>query len=101
MACLGKWQRAGCGPPLLFVVRTRSVTGHWAAAPSPPFGSDELEKVLAIVLATSQQIPRSDTRMRHYMDFIIRWVVGGGLGRLQGRVVRGQHQVACRRLFRA
>lgn len=35
--------------------------------------SDELEKVLAIVLATSQQIPRSDTRMRHYMDFIIRY----------------------------
>ena len=34
--------------------------------------SDELERVLAIVLATSQQVPRGDTRMRHYMDAIIR-----------------------------
>lgn len=35
--------------------------------------SDELERVLAIVLATSQQIPRGDTKMRGYTDFIIRW----------------------------
>ena len=35
--------------------------------------SDELERVLAIVLATSQQIPRGDTQLRHYMDLIIQW----------------------------
>lgn len=35
--------------------------------------SDELERVLAIVLATSQQIPRGDTKMRGYTDFIIRY----------------------------
>ncbi|EFN54970.1 hypothetical protein CHLNCDRAFT_134747 [Chlorella variabilis] len=35
--------------------------------------SDELERVLAIVLATSQQIPRGDTQLRHYMDLIIQY----------------------------
>lgn len=34
--------------------------------------SDELEAALAIVLATSQQVPRGDTRMRHYTDLIIK-----------------------------
>jgi hypothetical protein len=34
--------------------------------------SAELERVLAIVLATSQQVPRGDAQLRHYMDFIIR-----------------------------
>ncbi len=34
--------------------------------------SDELERVLAIVLATSQQIPRGDAQLRHYMDLIIK-----------------------------
>lgn len=36
--------------------------------------SAELEKALAIVLATSQQIPRSDTRLRGYMDRVIKSV---------------------------
>lgn len=35
--------------------------------------SDELEKVLAIVLATSQQIPRADAHLRQYMDMIIKY----------------------------
>ncbi|KAL4450039.1 hypothetical protein ABPG77_010708 [Micractinium sp. CCAP 211/92] len=35
--------------------------------------SDELERVLAIVLATSQQIPRGDAQLRHYMDLIIKY----------------------------
>ena len=34
--------------------------------------SAELETVLAIVLATSQQIPRSDTTLRRYMDLVIK-----------------------------
>eukprot|EP00887_Chlorella_sp_A99_P002113 scaffold21.g2113.t1 len=35
--------------------------------------SAELEKALAIVLATSQQIPRSDTHLRGYMDRVIKF----------------------------
>jgi hypothetical protein len=48
--------------------------------------SDELERVLAIVLATSQQVPRADAKLRAYMDYIIRCVRacvtvrGGGCG---------------------
>lgn len=33
--------------------------------------SAELEKVLAIVLATSQQVPRSDTHLRHYVELLL------------------------------
>ncbi len=70
----------------------------------PPSRSDELEKVLAIVLATSQQIPRSDARMRHYMDFIIRWGVRHGLlewpvGR--GAAAAGHPELVCSSIPRA
>lgn len=34
--------------------------------------SAELEKVLAIVLATSQQVPRSDTHLRHYVELLMK-----------------------------
>lgn len=34
--------------------------------------SDELERVLAIVLATSQQIPRAEAKLRRFMDLIIK-----------------------------
>jgi hypothetical protein len=33
--------------------------------------SAELEKVLAIVLATAQQVPRSDTQLRRYVELLI------------------------------
>jgi hypothetical protein len=34
--------------------------------------SDELERALAIVLATSQQIPRAEAKLRRFMDLIIK-----------------------------
>ena len=56
--------------------------------------SDELERVLAIVLATSQQIPRAEEQLRRFMDMIIRWVWCGrryrGVGRYRGAVVGGR-----------
>ena len=43
--------------------------------------SDELERALAIVLATSQQVPRGDVLLRERMDRCIRWVgLGGWVG---------------------
>ena len=50
--------------------------------------SDELERALAIVLATSQQIPRAEEQLRRYMDLTIRCgagSAGGGGGGRGGR----------------
>jgi hypothetical protein len=73
--------------------------------------SDELERVLAIVLATSQQVPRADAKLRAYMDYIIRCVracvtvrgggcggggYAGGCSRLSGVAPAAHRQAKCR-----